>query len=397
MSFTYKCVVYIHNKKQILFEQAESDSELISKYSEGDKTLVSYKIVSSVAKICKKPVHKRNTIIFTETLSTLLNSGLSVTEALDVAERINKNKQLSLLCMDLKKSLEKGSHLYESLLPYKSSFSDLYIDLIKIGELSGAVKEIFAKLTSYLKIKRDIRQKLIQSLTYPLIILFTAILVVITMIVFVYPKLKIVFDVFLENSQKLSHNIEQLYGSITIVLVCLSLMFVTSLLLILCYFTFEKMSFYIDKLLLKIPYVGALVKTCCCDDFTFATELLTGSGMSVVKAMQTAATIVFNREFKNCIQTVCDDISEGEAIAFAFSKHKCFPDYFVTWIGIGEATGCVENTFHQIHDYYSKEKLNIITSLLTEAEPVFILLTGIMIFILVFNFVLPIFSLLGEL
>ena len=125
-------------------------------------------------------------------------------------------------------------------------------------------------------------------------------------------------------------------------------------------------------------------------------KILCGSGIQIVDALIQSSEVVKNDYFKKEIYEVREEISEGMSFTESLKGKIVFPKYFIAWMGIGETTGNIVQIFDQIYYYYDSRSKYYLKQFSTNAESVFILLTGIIVFVMVMQFVLPIFKMLGE-
>ncbi|GHT75613.1 type II secretion system protein [Spirochaetia bacterium] len=336
---------------------------------------------------------------FTESMAALLSAGLSVQDSLAVCADISGKKQLKTLCSALHDSLIVGEHFHTALSRFMPAFSPLYISLVKIGESTGSAEKVFRKLGSYLKRKRDMQRKIVQALAYPAIVCVTAFFVAFFIMIFVMPKLMVILEAFNTETplNTFNNDIDSAAVFLRNIIIAVLLIFVTILTALKLRSSASAFLLILDKILLKLPGIGNMIKTFCTSDFAFSMEMLCVSGISFVSAMEQSRETVSNAAFKAALARVITDVSEGMPLASAFKKQKVFPDYVTSWISIGEKTGSVESVFTQIHAYFEHESSEIATTLVTSAEPVFILLSGSVIIFLVWRLVLPIFSLIGGL
>lgn len=399
MKKTYRCLVSDRQgRSNSELHEAADYTDLVRQFSDSGKVLISYEEAKSIQrKTGKFRIGMKGVIVFTESMASLLRSGLSVQESLTVCAKIDRTEKNVELCGELLRSLEKGERLHEALSPFYPSFSSLYITLVGIGETVGSITEVFDRLAQYLRVKRETRQKIIQALIYPLTVFVTALGVIACMVCFVFPRLQNVFAVFTESSGEVAAGIDGVYRAITIWTVGIAVLFTAVVLVLLAYRVSEKSARSIDGLVLRLPFAGYYSKTICTSDFVFSMELLCASGVPIVEALRRSADSVGNRVYRAAIMAVSERVAEGEKLSEAFARVKVIPSYVVTWTGIGEATGSVQTVFSQLRRYYEKETIHIVTSLRASAEPVFILITGVLLLILVGQFVLPVFSLLGAL
>lgn len=336
-------------------------------------------------------------LLFTENMAALIKSGLSLQDSIQVCRDISADKQISALCDFLFFQLGNGLCLSKALRNYGKSFSSLYISLVEIGENIGSLQEVFEKLSVYLREKKETSSKIMQALLYPLIVFFTAIVVVSIIMFFVFPRLEEVFEVFTESSAQISQKINNIKSLITVSSVVFGLIVLLVVALFILHRRSKKVAYYLDYLVFKVPFVSRYFQTIYSSDFSFAMKLLCSSGVTFADSLKQTESIVSNLYYQKELKKVQDQIQQGSDISKVFSNKDVFPNYLSTWIKLSSKAGNVENVFSQIYEYYKTETSNIISNLVVSAEPVFILITGIVIFVLVAQFVIPVFSLLGAL
>jgi type II secretory pathway component PulF len=334
---------------------------------------------------------------FTDSMGALLTAGLSVQDAVAVCADISNKKQLKQLCSEVHGYLIAGERFHDALAHFIPAFSPLYVSLVKIGESTGSAEKVFRKLGSYLTRKRDMQRKIVQALAYPAMVSVTAFLVAFFIMIFVMPKIKIILEVFNTEAtlSTFNSNIDSsaaFLRNVIIAVVVITAAILTGLKL---RTTLPAFLLALDKIFLRLPVAGNIIKTFCTSDFAFSMEMLCVSGISFITAMEQSKQTVTNAAFRAAIDSVIGDISDGAPIAQAFKKQGVFPDYLTSWISIGEKTGSVESVFTQIHNYFEHESNEIATNLVTSAEPVFILFAGSVIILLVWRLVLPVFALIG--
>lgn len=341
-------------------------------------------------------VSEKLLISFTENLSTLINSGLSVMDALSVCKTIDDSKNNVQLCNFLLRQLSNGDPLYEALKIASSDFNGLYVSLVKIGEKTGNIHAVLKKLSEYLNQKKVIKDKIKSSLSYPLIVFATAIIVILIIMFFVFPKLESVFEVISDGNKDFEEISGRIRLSSSFVSIFVLLVFVFSLSLFLLYKKSYSAKCLLDKLCFKIPFLNKYTAMICTYDFAFSMKLLCSSGIQIVGALEESKDVVKNEYYKSQIDLVKDSVAEGNGFSQSLADKEVFPKYLKTWMGIGETIGNVSNVFDQVYQYYTMRTDYILKQVAGNAESVFILITGIVIFALVCQFVLPIFNVLGR-
>jgi type II secretory pathway component PulF len=151
-----------------------------------------------------------------------------------------------------------------------------------------------------------------------------------------------------------------------------------------------------DNFILKVPGLGTFVSYLQTLNFAFAMEMLTSSGITVSKALQESVIVVSNRAFKKSITSINKELMAGKALSDAFLNCKEFPGYVGIWMAVGERTGKVSHVFEQIRTYFQNTINNSTQKIMNMIEPILLLLIGVIIFILIIQFVLPIFGLYGR-
>ena len=340
----------------------------------------------------------RTVLEFTQMMEELIVSGLSIKDSLDVMCVVDdKNKTQGKIAQRLLENIKKGDSFSDAIINMPDYFSDVYCGIINVGNKIGSVEKIFPRLRMYLEMKKKLRDKLISAITYPCLVLFTAIIAFFSMILFVFPKLKTMFAEFGGNAaETLETNISNMQNIFAIIITVI-LIFVTALFTIKI---LEKQNSNIkiksDRIKLHIPFIGHFLSCFETLNFSFAMETLTGGGVSVETAIKEAESVVSNSAYKQSLENVKDRIQKGEALSSAFSKHSIFPIYMTKWILIGERSGNTEQVFSQIRKYFQNKIEQNITKFMSLIEPTLILLIGILLLLLVFTIIVPVFSLYGS-
>jgi type IV pilus assembly protein PilC len=330
-------------------------------------------------------------------MSSLLKSSLSLQDALTVCSEVSANKHDKVFCLTLVKEINNGNLLSSSLGKYASIFSALYISLIQIGENSGTLPEVFEKLSGYLQVKKETKEKIIQSLIYPLIVLFTTLVIVLIIIFYVFPRLQDIFDAFIESSHEIVENISHIKAGFMIMGILCAILCLVGYMLFVLHKKNKKIAEKIDSVFLRLPVLGKYILVTQMHDFSFAMKLLIATHFSFTESLKLSLHVCTNVKIKTALENVYKKVKLGKSIGKSFEEENVFPSYLVTWIKVAQTSGDVDSVFTQIYAYYSYENAHIISGIAVGAEPVFILLTGIIVIWVVSQFVIPIFKMMGSL
>jgi len=349
----------------------------------------------------QKKIYKRysrkSILEFTDTISMLINSGLSLKDALSIAQTIFLKGNENDIIVHILERLQKGMAFHHALDAFGGSFPPLYTSLVRIGEKVGTLEQILKRLSKYLHDAQTMREKIIGALIYPLMLISIVFIGLILMVLVVFPTLQNLFSTFGEH---LTQNINSLLLSARIFITILVLLVIGSIIFaIIVWFIRRKESPLTEKVdwfILRIPVIGKAVMYRESLNFLFAMETLTGSGFTLEEALEEAAYVVKNLILKSILLSIKERIIKGDSISEAFLEQKLFPERIGRWLAVGERSGNVEQVFSQLSTYYQAEIEKWSSRFMAWMQPAIMLLVGVFIILFVVLFILPIFLMYGE-
>ncbi|OUS03131.1 general secretion pathway protein GspF [Flavobacteriales bacterium 33_180_T64] len=355
-----------------------------------DKTIES--ILKKEIILFKKPLSNKIKEDFYSELSVLLNAGINLKQALELIVSSQKNKKTKMILEAILIAIVQGQSFSEAIQSHKE-FSDYEYHSIKIGEETGTTSKITEQLGEFYFKKNEQRRQLINALTYPIIILSTAILVVIFMLQFVVPMFE---DIFKQQNVelpgitlfvvKLSNGI-QTYGWVIILLIISSII-LNSLVKNKIWYKRIK-----DNFVTKIPFVGKFLKTVYLSQFTQSMMLLTASKVPVVDSINLVKKMIDFYPLSNALEDVEKQIIQGESLSISLSKHQLFDDRMITLIKVSEETNQTEYIFAKLNTLYNTKVQNRSKMLSTLLEPFIIIFIGIFVGFILIAMYLPMFKL----
>lgn len=331
---------------------------------------------------------------FTQNMSSLLCANLTVNESLEICASVNKN--CSSLCKYLLKEISAGTSLASAIEKCDFvNFPPYYKNLVNIAQSSGEISSVFEKLFSYLQAEKKNREKILQSLLYPLFVIFSTICVAFFILIYVYPKFSAILSEFSLSSSELDFSMKK-----NLVFIRVSIyVFFMMIFMLFCIFCVYKKSengrFVISKIILHLPGIGRYISYICTKNLVFSLGLLCKNGMSFVEALKCASGAVSNCAFSRQVQLLSLDLASGKSLSESLEKCNFFPENFSSFLKISERTGNLSDCFTQMESYFCSENDIALSRFLSFLEPFFILLAGILLLILVMQLVLPIFNALG--
>lgn len=328
--------------------------------------------------------------VMTRQLATLLKAGVSLVEALSaMVDQVEKEK-LKRILSDVKQRVNEGTSLGDALNTHVKIFGPLFVNMIRAGESSGALDSVLLRLAEFTEGQARLKQKIVGTMIYPAIMLVIGGGVLIMLMTVVVPKVTKIFDdmkVNLPWTTKLliaSSNFLQNYWFVVVpAMIAAAIGFYR-------WSGSEKGKPVWDKLVLKIPVFGPLVRHLSVARFTRTLATLLKSGVPLLTALDIVKNVITNSTMSAVIDTARDAIREGESIAAPLKKSGEFPPLVYHMVGIGERSGQLEDMLLNVAESYESSvnvRIGALTALL---EPMMIVLMGAVIAFVAFSILMPI-------
>lgn len=338
---------------------------------------------------------KDDVITFTQTLSLLLNSNLSLKDSLNVALTTTNKKEIKNLINIIISGLTKGETFSEILKENAYGFPPLYIGLIRVGEKTGTLKKVLSQLDIYLERDKQVKDKLQGALIYPAFIMGMTVVFSIVFVFLILPKLNEMFSSMGGSISDVLKARGQVFTYIVLIGIGILAGFTTFILYIksLAKKDINKAAGY-EKYFLKIPGLGNYILESQTLNLIFALKVLTGSSLSVEESLDFGKEVLNNSYLKLQVEKVKRDIINGEKLSLAFSN-GIFPDKISSFIKVGEKTGDIHQIFSQLSEYYLKENDKKIDTFMTMIEPIILMSTGASMILLIMVFIFPVLTNMG--
>ncbi len=336
-------------------------------------------------------------IFLTKNLQVMLSTGLSLVKSVDILLVQVKNATLKKALTEIKERINTGEALSDSLARYPKIFSALYCNMIKVGEETGTLDNIFQVLVLQLEKEHELKAKIGNALIYPGIIVGIMMVVGVIMVTIVLPNLN-TFFVSLNIDIPIHTRIVLAVGNFLSVnwylLFVLPAAFVAAI-----YFTLKtswgKQS--ADRLLLKTPILAPVIKKSNSAFFVRSLSSLIAAGVPLVKSLEITAGTVKNYYFQEALLQASGKIKKGEELSSALlpSKH-IFPTGVIDMIRVGEETGKTSVILKELADFYEKEAMDSIEKMTVVIEPLMIVVMGVGVGIFALSIIQPIYSSLSS-
>jgi type IV pilus assembly protein PilC len=336
--------------------------------------------------------------IFCRQFSTMIDAGVSLVRALDVLGEQTQNPKLKRILREIQVEVESGQTLSKSMQRYPKVFNNMFIGLIRAGEVGGVLEEALQRLSHFLEKDMELRRKVKAALTYPAIVVVVAILIVLGLCTFIVPKFVELFKDLGVKELPLMTQMLVDFSDFLKTKWYIGLAIVAAIWFAIKYAGTTKLGRrVIDRLKLKIPVFGKLGHKICLAKFSRTLSTLLVSGVPILQAMETVAGTVGNEIISEAIMNARARIREGDRINEPLEKSKMFPPMVVHMISIGEESGALDQMLSKIAEFYEGEVESTLQSLTAAIEPVMIVFLGVCVGFIVIAMFAPLLQVITNL
>jgi type IV pilus assembly protein PilC len=338
-------------------------------------------------------IKSRDIVILSRQLSTLFEAKIPALTSLKLLATETENPALKEKLAKVVEDVQGGASISDAMARQPDVFSKFYVSMVRSGEESGKLDEVFSYLASYLERNYELISKAKGALVYPAFVLTAFVGVVILMLTYVIPKLS---DILKESGQSLpfyttiildASDFVRTYG------IYILLVLIAGVIALWVYFRTPsgKMSF--SRIQLDTPYLGVLYRKLYLSRIMDNFETLLSAGISAVRTLELTADVIDNEIYRQIILESINNIKSGIPLSESFSRYEDIPGLVVQMIKVGEETGKLTFVLKTLASFYKKEIDNAITTLMSLIEPVLIIILGLGVGLLVAGVLGPIYSL----
>ncbi len=353
-----------------------------------------------VTKISKQTFRKggkvteKDVALFTRQLATMMKSGVPLLQTFDIVGRGHDNPAVGKLLLDIKTDVETGSSLSQTFRKFPLHFDQLYCNLVAAGEQAGILEALLDRLASYKEKMLAIKSKIKSALFYPVAIIIVAFIITAVIMIFVIPAFKEVFTSFGAD-----------LPAPTLIVMAISDYFVAYWWAIFGgifggIFAFfyawkrsEAMQFTMDRLLLRVPVFGPLVRKSVMARWTRTLSTMFAAGVPLVESLDSVGGAAGNYVYKVATKQIQGDVSTGTSLTTAMQATQLFPNMVVQMVAIGEESGALDSMLGKVADFYEAEVDDAVEALSSLMEPMIMVILGTLIGGMVVAMYLPIFKL----
>jgi type IV pilus assembly protein PilC len=344
----------------------------------------------------KGSISMRDVVIFTRQFSTMINSGLPLVQALDILSKQSENPVLQAVTRQVVFDVESGHTVADALAKHPNAFTELYVNMVAAGEAGGILDTILMRLATFMEKNDALVRKVKGAMIYPGVIMTVAGGAITVLLLFVIPTFE---DMFASVGLALPLPTRIVIGLSNFLQ---SYWWAVGLGI---FFGFQGLKRYyatsngqlaIDRLLLKAPVLGDVLRKSAVSRFTRTLGTLISSGVSILDGLEITAKTAGNRVVSDAILASRASIAGGDTISAPLARSQVFPPMVISMIAVGEQTGGLDEMLSKIADFYDEEVDAAVSGLLSLLEPIMIVFLGVVVGGMVVAMYLPIFDMINA-
>ena len=338
-------------------------------------------------------VTEKDITLFTRQLATMMKSGVPLLQSFDIVGRGHANPAVGKLLLDIKSDVETGSSLSAAFRKYPLYFDQLFCNLVAAGEQAGILDSLLDRLATYKEKILAIKGKIKSALFYPVAVIVVAFIITAVIMIFVIPAFKEVFKSFGAD-----------LPAPTLIVIAISDFFVAYWYAIFgviggslyaFFYTWkrsEKMQFVMDRLLLRLPIFGDLIRKAVIARWTRTLATMFAAGVPLVESLESVGGAAGNYVYKVATRQIQTEVSTGTNLTTAMQNSNLFPNMVTQMVAIGEESGALDSMLSKVADFFEAEVDDAVDALSSLMEPMIMVILGTLIGGMVVAMYLPIFK-----
>ncbi|PZR74847.1 MAG: pilus assembly protein PilC [Chthoniobacterales bacterium] len=347
----------------------------------------------------KKTVKPKVMMIFTRQLATLIDAGLPLLRGLNVLAKQERDPVLKKTINGLADSVQGGSTFSEGLSQHPRLFNDLYVNMVRAGELGGVLEVVLTRLAEFQEKAQKIKNKVVAAMVYPLIVLVLAVAIMTFLMIFIVPRFEAIFHDMLGDkplptitrfvigvSNFMQNQWAILLGIVAALIIGYKLAART-----------RAGKIMLDRVKLRAPLFGDLVRKTSISRFSRTLGTLVTSGVPILQALNITRETAGNTVIARAISQVHDSVKEGESIVLPLEASGAFPPMVISMIDVGEETGQLPEMLLKIAEVYDDEVDNSVAALTSMLEPIMIVFLALVVGTIVIALFMPLISIISGL
>jgi type IV pilus assembly protein PilC len=332
--------------------------------------------------------------VFSRQFATMISSGLTLMRSLSILSVQTSNHYFAGIIDHVRNDIESGSSLSQALSRHPKQFNRLYISMIRAGETSGNLDKTLTDLATTIEKQVELRGKIRSALTYPIVVLTLVLCILAAMLLFIVPIFK---KMYAELGGKLPPATQVLITVSNICVHAMPLVIIAVIALIFGYRRWVRTTAgkaTRDRLLLRMPIIGGLVRKTAMARFASTLSTLLSSGVPVLESLEITADSVSNAVVADGVHAISDGAKRGEPLTKPLESHPVFPPMVTQMMAVGEETGALDTLLLKVAAFFEEEVQRTVDSLTSLLEPLLIVVLGGAVGSMVISLYLPMFDII---
>ena len=353
--------------------------------------LISYKKIAESSQLFTflEKIKIGDIAVFCRQLSIMVSSGLELGTAIEILKETTKTPKLKEILETTHHDLLQGIPLSESFKKYPKTFPLFFINMIKIGEVSGKLPIVLNRLADYYEKDDKVKRKVKSAFAYPIFLIALAFLVLCVMALYVMPIFKDVFESLNAKLPKITQVVVNVTDFIRNNFLIIVLVILALVVLILVLRKNKMIKFVMDKLKLEIPPFKDVNLTVATSRFASGFSILLSSSMPVIDSIETMRHLLGNTYIETQMEVSVSELNRGQGIAKSLETINVFPPMLCEMITVGEQTGNLEEVLNRVTEYYENQVEYSMKKLTSAIEPVLILIIGLIVVVCLLAVFIP--------
>lgn len=339
-----------------------------------------------------KKVKFEDVVNFTRQLSTMIGAGLPLTDALSILQ-VQVPPAFQSVVADILRSIEGGSTFADALTHHTDTFSRVYIALVRAGEAAGVLDTILVRLADTLEKQREFQEKTKGAMIYPVIVIIGMLLVTTVMMIFVLPKLTLMYKDFDVKLPWMTQFLISTSDFMVKFWYIMAMGVIAGIYLLRKWRSTKVGAFQFDQMILKVPVFGKIKSMVLMTEFTRTLALLASAGVSLVESLGIVREVADSEVMRKALDVVAKDVEKGNPLATSLAKHPIFPMIVSQMTSVGEQTGKLDEILNRVAGYFERESEHAIKNMSTAMEPIIMVVLGMGVGFLVIAIIVPIYNL----
>jgi len=359
---------------------AESEIALEARLKDMDLDLIKWDVSKGKRASFFSRVKANDLIVLCMHLEQLSRAGVPLLEAISDVRDSTESERLRDIMANVFEEVKSGS-LFSDALAKHREFDEVFVGLVRAGEKTGDMTEIYHHLGEHFKWTHDIRRKIKKARGYPLFLLLVMTGVISVLMIFVVPKLidfitNQGFDIpihtraLIATSEAFQNYWYIIFGLPVGAFIFLRIMYARS----------ERFAYHVDKLALKLPFFGKIIRKINLARFTHFFGVMFRSGVDILDSLKSARNVVANRRLQESIARVREEVSEGSSVTEALQRSGEFPTMVVRMFKVGENSGNMNEALENVNYFYNREVNDAVDGMVGMIQPALTIIMGVLIF-----------------